>query len=260
MVRLLNEKSNSSDIIGPFFRLMLLWPHPNDTSHRVKQDGELKRYAEDLKYRWENKFGRKQQTRSQKMDAFNPSWNQNRPIGFRQKPRTFFFLANGEGLRHFAHINEMKATQSHLDSDRDQFWDKPDVKKRLTLLKGTLYNNTLVSYKTPTGEIFRITLSKPKPWRTFSQEPVKFYLGFSWNGPRAYNVKYVEPVEKEPIKQGVSQLAKESFTSIDSAKRERRIRELQKQKMELEELQEKKKKKTGREVWLIIIVIILNVT
>ncbi|XP_072052004.1 uncharacterized protein [Amphiura filiformis] len=241
LVRRLNEKSARADVIGPFFRLMFLWPHPNATSHRLKYNGELRYCAEDLRNRWDEKVTKKQ-NRSQKIDVYNPTWHQNRP---RQKPRTFFFLANGKGLRQFAHIHELKATQNHLDSDRDQFWDQPDVIERLTLLNGTLYNNNLLSYKTQTGEIIRITLSKPQPCRTVSQEPVEFYLGFSWSGPRAYNVKYIEPVKEEqlqPTKQGGSQLAIEPWTSTYSTQIDNRIKELRKQKMDMEVLQDREKK------------------
>ena len=171
----LRDKSYSSDIYGPFFVLMFVWPHPTCPSYRIRKN-EIKHYISDL-----------QRAYKASKSAY---YNEEAPSGSSVKPATFFFLANGKGLKQFTHIHELNATRRQVESDRDKFWQTPVVKKKLIQLRGVLYNSSTLMYQTPFGDSLEIVLSKPR--MSVSQEEVTFYLGFSWGGPVAYYVNYVD--------------------------------------------------------------------
>ncbi|XP_072035535.1 sterile alpha motif domain-containing protein 9-like [Amphiura filiformis] len=187
MVRELKDKGANipNELYGRYFLLMFMWPHPGDDTHRIKPPQKLSTFVNDLKSRWDKQWDHPNDSEEERAHIHGKI---KRHKSGRRKPLTFFFLAEGRGLSQFAHINEFNATQSTIFSERDRFWEKEAIQKRLTRLRGTLYNNILLSYTVPTGEQLYIRLSLPKT-EVESQEPVTFYLGFSWGGPVAYNVR-----------------------------------------------------------------------
>ncbi|XP_022081709.1 sterile alpha motif domain-containing protein 9-like [Acanthaster planci] len=178
-VRPLNAKDHrKTDCWPPFFMMMFLWPIPDVTSER-RDRSELSYYIEELRHRFsggENFSGRLAREK--------------RPLRFQTKARTHFFLGQGTDLQVFAHINELHATPGKIDrADSDgEFWSSDLVRGRLARLEGTLLNPTSLVHLSKKGKI-NIKLAAPYKRQVPSQETVTFYLGFTWDGPVAYDIK-----------------------------------------------------------------------
>ena len=252
MVTELKDKAAQlqNEIYASFFLLMFLWPHPNDTVHRIKHPQTLKGQMNDLESRWKTQWAGNERDIEEERSLYGKVRHR---FG-RRKPPTFFFLGEGKSLSRFVHINEFNATPSIIQSEKDQFWEKPRIKERLTPLRGTLYNNTHLSYVTPTKEQLYIRLALPKT-EVESQDPVTFYLGFSWRGPVAYNVKpaggmrsnnrpktYRKAYPRYLTPKRLSDEELEGRLAQSETKKMEILRHLQK----LENLEQKKKKKGVR--------------
>ncbi|XP_038046656.1 sterile alpha motif domain-containing protein 9-like [Patiria miniata] len=167
-----------------FLMTMFLWPIKGMASER-RDRYDLTEHITELKRRWDvdRKFSR----------ARLPQVHERirRQFKSQMRPRTHFFLGQGEGLRVFAHITELHATQGKLDrrdAGDDLFWQSDLVKERLVRLEGTLLNATSLLHRFHKDkDPIDIKLAVPHE-KLASQESVTFYLGFSWNGPVAYDV------------------------------------------------------------------------
>ncbi|XP_038046658.1 sterile alpha motif domain-containing protein 9-like [Patiria miniata] len=167
-----------------FLMTMFLWPITGVASER-RDRYDLTEHITELKKRWEvdRNFS----------DARLPQVYERvrRQIKSQMRPRTHFFLGQGEDLQVFAHITELSATQGKLDrrdAGDDSFWQSELVKERLVRLEGTLLNATSLLHRFHKDkDPIDIKLAVPYE-KLASQESVTFYLGFSWNGPVAYDV------------------------------------------------------------------------
>ncbi|XP_038071589.1 sterile alpha motif domain-containing protein 9-like [Patiria miniata] len=165
-----------TDCFPPFFMMMFLWPVPDVDSERL--DGyDLSYYIDALRKRWQDLAGKR---------LAQERWS-SRP---QNKPRTYFFLGQGKDLQVFAHINELHPTPGKIDrAERDdEFWSSRPVKERLVRLEGTLQHHTFLVHLSKKGKI-EIKLAVPFNQQVPSREAVTFYLGFTWDGPVAYDVK-----------------------------------------------------------------------
>ncbi|XP_038046630.1 sterile alpha motif domain-containing protein 9-like [Patiria miniata] len=163
---------------------MFLWPIKGVASAR-RDRYDLTEHIMELKRRWDADGIFSHAPMPQVQERIK------RQIKSQMKPRTHFFLGQGEGLRVFTHITELHATQGKLDrrdAGDDSFWQSDLVKERLVRLEGTLLNATSLLHRFHKDkDPIDIKLAVPYE-RLASQESVTFYLGFSWNGPVAYDV------------------------------------------------------------------------
>ncbi|XP_022107081.1 sterile alpha motif domain-containing protein 9-like isoform X2 [Acanthaster planci] len=167
-----------------FLLMMFLWPIEGVVSER-RDRYDLTEHIMELKDRWSIDRYSKEKRIPQNHERVR------RQTRSPMRPRTHFFLGQGEDLRVFAHITELHATERKLDrrdASDDVFWQSDLVKQRLVRLEGTLLNATTLLHcfhkdKDPIEIKLAVPYEKPP-----SQESVTFYLGFSWNGPVAYDV------------------------------------------------------------------------
>lgn len=116
------------------------------------------------------------------------SKQKNDAYSFRQLVTTFYFLGKGNNSREIVYYKDLDCKQTNLDGEA--LWRSKPVKDKLQLLRGTLLDDgweimyTVVS-KNGNKSNIKIRNSYPSS-RSMWQKRVDFYLGFSWNGPRAY--------------------------------------------------------------------------
>ena len=120
----------------------------------------------------------------------------------RRKPTTLFFLGQGKDFDEIVFYSEFEHLQS---TDEESIWDNEEVKCRLKQLTGTLhYGGKTVSVKLASSDDSGIHLdvctSRPITDKAVWNRAVRFVLGFSWSGPKAYNVNQdtVEAEQQEP--------------------------------------------------------------
>ena len=116
----------------------------------------------------------------------------------RRKATTLFFLGKGQGFDEIVIYSEFEHLQS---TDGESIWDKEEVKCRLKQLTGTLhYGGKSVSVKLPgpddSGVRLDICTSLPITDKSMWNRAVRFVLGFSWSGPKAFDVN-VDIAEEE---------------------------------------------------------------
>ncbi|XP_030850191.1 sterile alpha motif domain-containing protein 9-like [Strongylocentrotus purpuratus] len=160
---------------GLFFEMLLNWPDgtPKEGSIPV---GETIRQLRD---RWTGRYRNKK--------SAEPQHNLPRRSRIRQncsplKPATEFYLGLQNDKSQFVHRKSL----GHITYD---IWKKETIKNRLRRLDGVLESNDRVLFNPDGEEPVKITLSLPIKGLP-SQEPVQFYLGFSFAGPLAYDVEY----------------------------------------------------------------------
>ncbi|XP_022110147.1 sterile alpha motif domain-containing protein 9-like isoform X2 [Acanthaster planci] len=178
-VRPLNAKDHrKTDCWPPFFMMMFLWPIEDVTSER-RDSCDLTFYIDELRERFSGAENFRKGLTSEK-----------RPPRFQTRARTHFFLGQGTDLQVFAHINELHTTPGKIDGadSEDDFWSSDLVRSRLARLEGTLLNPTSLVHLSKKGKI-NIKLAAPFKRQVPSQEIVTFYLGFTWDGPVAYDIK-----------------------------------------------------------------------
>ena len=167
---------------GLFFEMLLNWPDgtPREGSIPI---GETIRQLND---RWTGRYRNK--------ESAEPQHNLPRRSSIRKnysplKPATEFYLGLQNDESQFVHRNSL----GHITYG---IWKKDIIKNRLRRLDGVLDSKDRVLYNPGGEEPVKITLSLPIKYVSShqiclpSQEPVQFYLGFSFAGPLAYDVVY----------------------------------------------------------------------
>ncbi|XP_030850379.1 sterile alpha motif domain-containing protein 9-like [Strongylocentrotus purpuratus] len=192
-LKMMEEKDNG--FYGLFFEMLLNWPDgtPKEGSTPI---GETIR---QLKAKWDSKYRNKVYAesrhdltkRSKIRQHFSP-----------MKPSTEFYLGFQSKKSPFVHRKSIGRVTYDI-------WKEDSIKKRLRRLNGVLDSKHFVSYNPDGEEPVKITLSLPIKGLP-SQEPVQFYLGFSFAGPLAYDVVYKDNRGETPF------IAKESSTNYPS--------------------------------------------
>ena len=118
---------------------------------------------------------------------------------FRKKDTTMFFLANGTGIESVVSDAEI---QSELGADGKEikgigFWSVPSVLRKLKRFKGLLCHDGRevqidFDYGRYTASVI-IPTSIPMWERAWWSKDVYFVIGFSWFGPKAFDVKLKDP-------------------------------------------------------------------
>jgi len=162
-------------------KVMFLWPRKdlelNDC--RVQDFYEALR---KLQKRWESK--RQRCIDTDKMLKQNVY----KYMSFRRETRqytTLFYLGKGTGLDVFVHINELAQSRGSID------WRDRRTKNILERLTGVVESRNIITMKNPLDQSRMIDVYYSSFRQGgFSKEEVSFFLGFSWQGPIALDVKY----------------------------------------------------------------------
>ena len=167
---------NSKGFYGLFFEMMLNWPD----RHLKREIPPIHDTVAELERRWKRKYNPVHDppvlqvggTRCRGRQHVNTT-----------KASTDFYLGR-QGSRRLIHKN-MIGKMTHAA------WKEEAITKPMARLEGILHNKHFLLYKPPRGDPLKIRLSIPIQGLP-SQEPVTFCLGFSFSGPLAYNVGYVD--------------------------------------------------------------------
>lgn len=192
-LKMMEEKDDG--FYGLFFEMLLNWPD-GTTKEGSTPIGETIR---QLKAKWDSRYRNKVYAesrhdltkRSKIRQHFSP-----------MKASTEFYLGLQSKKSPFVHRKSIGRVTYDI-------WKEDSIKKRLRRLNGVLDSKHFVSYNPDGEEPVKITLSLPIKGLP-SQEPVQFYLGFSFAGPLAYDVVYKDNRGETPF------IAKESSTNYPS--------------------------------------------
>ncbi|XP_071087481.1 sterile alpha motif domain-containing protein 9-like [Haliotis cracherodii] len=118
----------------------------------------------------------------------------------RRKDTTLFFLGKGVGLTEVVYQKELLSKGARMRDN--QYWQSEKAKRRFQRLEGTLLvggQEVQVQLQLPGGNKFHITIptSLPTMKRSMWQKRVYFVLGFSWSGPKAYDLTIDNPSNGE---------------------------------------------------------------
>eukprot|EP00057_Strongylocentrotus_purpuratus_P014135 XP_011668609.1 PREDICTED: sterile alpha motif domain-containing protein 9-like [Strongylocentrotus purpuratus] len=192
ILKMMEEKDNG--FFGLFFEMLLNWPDgtPREGSTPI---GETIR---QLNARWTGRYRNKVYAESRHDLPKRSRIRQNySPL----KPSTEFYLGLQNEKSQFVHRKSIGRVTYDI-------WKEDSIKKRLRRLDGVLDSKHFVLYNPDGEEPVKILLSLPIKGLP-SQEPVQFYLGFSFAGPLAYDVVYKDNRETPFI-------AKESSSNYPS--------------------------------------------
>jgi len=152
------------------FMTMFNWPRENTSQTFMPSEVE---YAVS---QWKDEFSKKYP----RLDKEGKSHH--------KRETTVFFLANGSGM-------ESIYTPKH-DSKRvsdSEFWQQERTKKKLQRFEGILERGgTSLNYHF-SGATLNIPTSLPNTDRSWWKKRVYFVIGFSWAGPKAYDVSLENP-------------------------------------------------------------------
>ncbi|XP_078375115.1 sterile alpha motif domain-containing protein 9-like [Oculina patagonica] len=221
-------------------KVMFLWPRKDlELSDYPVQDfyDALKK----LKTRWEIK-------RKGHIDA-DKILKQNvyKYMSFKKAPRQFttlFYLGKGTGLDVFVHINELVQSRGSLD------WEDRSTKSRLKRLTGVVESKNVIRVKNPLDQSRMIDIYY-SPFREggFSKEEVSCYVGFSWQGPIALDVKYTNAdhvkhslESSDPVSDDQIQFSLPKYGVVTYEEYTSRMEKLMKKLSEIDTLKEKKRR------------------
>ncbi|XP_048249165.1 sterile alpha motif domain-containing protein 9-like isoform X3 [Haliotis rufescens] len=119
---------------------------------------------------------------------------------FRKKDTTLFFLGRGEGMDEIVYQGQLVGSEDKMRIN-DDFWNTPRARQRLLRYEGTLLMDgckILATFKSPGGNHYEIYIPTSLPMKkNMWQKKVYFVLGFSWVGPKAYDVTLDDPSKEE---------------------------------------------------------------
>ncbi|XP_062605885.1 sterile alpha motif domain-containing protein 9-like isoform X2 [Saccostrea cucullata] len=153
--------------------VMIHWPTEHKLKSRLYKINPVETVEEAIR-RWKN--------------AFNRLYPKQKEEAFRRRETTYYFLGKGKGSSGIVYYKDIRCKQTYIDGEA--LWRSKPVKEMLQQLKGTLLMDgweILYTVTSPNGNksFIKVKNSYPSP-RSMWQKNVVFYLGFSWNGPKAY--------------------------------------------------------------------------
>nr|XP_006824755.1 PREDICTED: sterile alpha motif domain-containing protein 9-like [Saccoglossus kowalevskii] len=176
------QLSRNNDLYPYVVQSMLMWPREN-IGRIVYEEHVLQHCLTQLKELYA-------MMRKNRLDSLG-KYKRLPLTQSRIKATTFFFLGKGKGLRAFIHISELKLASKSNFENRDRFWEKATVKNFLKRVKGILWSaNSIRAFDVLNGNKATIEIRPSIPLDDVpSRETVSFYVGFSWSGPVAYNIR-----------------------------------------------------------------------
>ncbi|XP_033755788.1 sterile alpha motif domain-containing protein 9-like [Pecten maximus] len=172
-----NSKSGHVYMEVFLFLMMFHWPTENRKDKDLCPIGTLR----DAMGRWKLAFLKKH---PRQRDDRNPH---------RQKEATLFFLGKDIASDEIVYYEELHSRHNAVYFNRDQIWEGRNVVNKLQRLEGTLVDDgleVLINIETRSGNIetLAVPTSMPIGRRSLWQKRVYFYLGFTWAGPKAFDV------------------------------------------------------------------------
>ena len=200
-VQKLNEYDRS--LYGAYFTVLLAWPTDTLTPGHTSVGMSTTTAVKNLKKKWRASIHKtaaaEWKVSIRKTAAAESAESQSvydRSLPHHQisvrKPNTHHLLAKGKGkdLQSFVHIGMFHATQSTLEEERHKFWTRTEVTEKLVTLEGKLQDDReMLVYTTKEKEVVYIIMSRRWPCQPSRGLNVSFFLGFTFAGPVAYNVK-----------------------------------------------------------------------
>ncbi|XP_033729233.1 sterile alpha motif domain-containing protein 9-like [Pecten maximus] len=159
------------------YLVMFHWPTPSRKSKNICPVGTIR---EAIK-RWKIAF---QTNHPRQRDEGNPH---------RKKETTYFFLGKDHESDEIVYYEELHNRHGSMYFKGDEIWQDPNVVHKLQRLEGTLVGDgleVLIRIETESGnkEALTVPTAMPIGQRSLWQKKVFFYLGFSWAGPKAFDV------------------------------------------------------------------------
>ncbi|XP_071478742.1 sterile alpha motif domain-containing protein 9-like [Diadema antillarum] len=167
------KEERTGGFFGVFFEMLLNWP-----ARTTRETKPIQETMKELNNRWSERYINK---RSEEFHHNIRSRSRLRQKPQPMKPTTEFYL----GMSTPGKLVHRKA----IGRISYSIWKEKFVTQNLARLEGTIENKFCVIYKHKASGPVRIQLSLPIKGMP-SQERVKFYLGFSFRGPLAYDVTY----------------------------------------------------------------------
>ncbi|XP_041463272.1 sterile alpha motif domain-containing protein 9-like [Lytechinus variegatus] len=169
------EAEKDRGFYGLFFEMLLNWPD-GTPGKRIVPIGKTIRQLEIM---WKERYRNREFADSRHNLPRRSKIRQNHsPL----KALTEFYLGLESEKSRFVHRKSIGRITYDI-------WKEDSIKKRLKRLDGVLDSKHFVLYNPDGEEPMKIPLSLPIKGLP-SQEPVQFYLGFSFAGPLAYDVVY----------------------------------------------------------------------
>jgi len=158
-----HSKMNPIYLEPYLFMTMFNWPRENTSQIFVPSEVEF------AISQWKDEFYKKYPRLNKEGKSYH------------KKERTLFFLANGSGM-------ESIYTSKHDSSRGVEFWQDPHIRSKLQRFEGRLERGgTCLNYYFNEATL-NIPTSLPILDRSWWKSKVCFVIGFSWAGPKAYDV------------------------------------------------------------------------
>ncbi|XP_069113691.1 sterile alpha motif domain-containing protein 9-like [Argopecten irradians] len=173
-----NDSTDELPHLEVFLYLMMLnWPTESRRHLQLYPIGKLP----DAMQKWKSAF--------KKNHPRQNDGNRNRM----KRETTYFFLGKGHGYDEIVYYEELHNSHTGRYYKGDTVWSQPQNINRLKRLEGILMNDgseVSVQIETAGGNKTRITIPTGTHigQRTLWQKRVYFYLGFTWLGPKAFDV------------------------------------------------------------------------
>lgn len=181
------EKNCRYEMYSYLLMMMFSWPHSQQEMCPSELSVQQFLQAHQLL---------RQQTEEQrgKQIVDDPEWHLYKKIKMMKTSlmaTTLFFLGKGWGLDVYVHINEIM-DPSIKDMDNKIMWETIKIRDRLKRLTGIYSLDGKINIEThPGGQSFYIEKASRKN-HVHSRGKVTFYVGFSWRGAIAFDVRRVD--------------------------------------------------------------------
>ncbi|XP_062579322.1 sterile alpha motif domain-containing protein 9-like [Saccostrea cucullata] len=176
-----SQKENHIYLEAYLFLVLFHWQTENRTVY-ANEMCPLQQVQDAIK-KWKLAFNKKY---TRQKDDINP---------YQRRETTFFYLGKGLKFAEIVYYEDLFIDEygSRYLRSGDSIWQKPAVRSRLQRIQGTLKTNgieVLVPLKSSLGNVNHVTIptSLPISNRALWNKKVFFFLGFTWSGPKAFDV------------------------------------------------------------------------
>ena len=176
------------------FAVMFNWPCRNDVGRRAIPAQEIPEILRNWRAAYYKKYPRQKE--------------EGRP--YRKKETTVFFLGNGEGIASLAFDQELR--KEGIKRNSEQFWNLPHVVQRLERWFGVLVRDGSEVKINITQGGNRLSLQIPTSMPIFDRslwsKTVYYVIGFTWAGPKAFDIRIEHPTVVSRKEETVKSIAK----------------------------------------------------
>lgn len=174
---------NESHIYLEAYLFFVLFHWPTENRYQYTNDMCPIQQIQTAIGKWKNAYNKKY---PRQKDENNP---------YQRRETTYFYLGNGIRFAEIVYYEDLFIDEKgcRYFSKGDSIWQKPEIRAKLKRLEGTLKPNgaeVLVQLKSAEGTIDTVTIptSLVINGRTLWNKKVYFFLGFTWSGPKAFDV------------------------------------------------------------------------